>query len=92
VNRHWVPVGSFRTFDLIDVDEMEPGAANALRVGDRVVYPSSHPRTRARLESAGIQILPVDMDELTKAEGAVTCCSLVFDAPFSLVRSKSSTD
>ena len=90
VKRQWVPVESFRSFDLIDVDAAEPGAANALRVGDQVIYPSSHPRTCARLEGAGIRVLPVDIGELAKAEGAVTCCSLVFDAPFSLLRSKSS--
>jgi dimethylargininase len=29
----------------------------------------------------GIQIAPVDVSELQKAEGAVTCCSLVFEVP-----------
>jgi dimethylargininase len=42
------------------------------------IYPSSFPRTRRMLEARGIQLEIVDVSELQKAEGAVTCCSLVF--------------
>jgi dimethylargininase len=45
-----------------------------------VIHPLCFPRTRQRLVDAGIDVLPVDVSELQKAEGAVTCCSLVFDA------------
>jgi dimethylargininase len=80
INRTWVPAEQFESFQLIDVDGSEPYAANALRIGDRVIYPTGYPRTRARLEAAGVRILDVDVTELIKAEGAVTCCSLIFDA------------
>jgi dimethylargininase len=43
-----------------------------------VVYPAAFPRTRERLERLGIEVRPVEASELAKAEGAVTCCSLVF--------------
>ncbi len=43
-----------------------------------LIYPASFPRTRARLEAHGIRLEIVDVSELQKAEGAVTCCSLVF--------------
>lgn len=43
-----------------------------------LIYPSSFPRTRRVLEARGIHIDTVDVSELQKAEGAVTCCSLVF--------------
>jgi N-dimethylarginine dimethylaminohydrolase len=49
-------------------------------VGGTVVIPANFPATRTRLESLGLRIKAVDMSELQKAEGAVTCCSLVFDA------------
>ena len=32
-----------------------------------------------RIEARGIKVRAVDVGELAKAEGAVTCCSLVFD-------------
>ena len=39
---------------------------------------SSFLKTRKRLEAAGIQLVTVEADELAKAEGAVTFCSLLF--------------
>ncbi|HOC16649.1 MAG TPA: hypothetical protein PKK95_00185 [Vicinamibacterales bacterium] len=80
VNPAWVGDWA-RAFDRIEVDPAEPFAANALRVGDALVYPCAFPRTRARLEARGLDVRPVDVSELAKAEGAVTCCSLVFEAP-----------
>lgn len=82
INRDWAPVDAFGGWELIDVDPAEPFAANALRIGDAVVLSDAFPRTRARLESRGIAVVPVPADELAKAEGGVTCCSLVFrEAP-----------
>jgi dimethylargininase len=78
INRDWVPAEAFAGWALIDVDPSEPFAANALRIGDAVIYPDAFPRTRERLESHGTRIVPVPADELAKAEGGVTCCSLVF--------------
>jgi len=43
-----------------------------------VIYPASFPKTRERLEAAGIAVRVLDVSELQKAEGAVTCCSLIF--------------
>lgn len=64
-------------FDLIEVDPTEPGAANALLVGGHVIYPSAFPQTAGRLRAAGIEPRFVDISEIAKAEGAVTCCSLI---------------
>jgi dimethylargininase len=79
VNRAWIPEDSFPRFECIDIDPAEPFAANALRIGDGLVYPSAFPRTRQRLESCGIPVHVVDVSELAKAEGAVTCCSLIVE-------------
>jgi len=69
-----------RGFERIEVDPAEPLAANALLVGETVIFPCAFPRTRDRLEAHGIATRLVEVSELAKAEGAVTCCSLVFDA------------
>ena len=45
-----------------------------------VIYPKSFPRTRERLAGRGLEVLSVDMSETEKAEGGVTCCSLLFQA------------
>jgi dimethylargininase len=79
INRTWIAVKAFNQFTLIDVDEHEPHAANALRLPDCVIYPAAFPRTRQRLEEHGLRVRTVEVDELAKAEGAITCCSLVFE-------------
>lgn len=79
MNRQWIPGEAFAAYEVIDVDPAEPYAANALLVGGRVVYPTAFPRTRERLEARGLTVRPVDVSELAKAEGAVTCCSLIFE-------------
>ena len=80
INRSWVDVNSLGgPREFIDIDPDEPYAANALLVGDELIYPQSFPRTRLRLENEGIGVRVVDVSELQKAEGALTCCSLIFD-------------
>jgi len=74
----WVARECFADHRIIEVDPGEEHAANVLRIGDALLMPSSFPRTRQRLEDAGYRVLTVDVSELQKAEGAVTCCSLLF--------------
>lgn len=75
VNRSWIDIAPFAGWTLIDVDPDEPFAANALLVGQTVVHPRAFPKTRAKL--AAFDVRTVDADELAKAEGGVTCCSLL---------------
>lgn len=77
INPNWVDTHHFENFKWIEVDTSEPFAANCLPVGDFIIYPTSFPKTRARLEAAGYKVAAVDVSELAKAEGAVTCCSLI---------------
>jgi dimethylargininase len=79
INRDWVDSGAFVGLELVDVDPGEPFGGNALLVGDAVIYPAGYPATRRRLEGRGIGVKAVDVAELGKAEGGVTCCSLIFD-------------
>ncbi len=78
LNPEWVDRAAFPGARFVETHPEEPAAANALLVGATVVFPEAFPRTRERLERAGIGIAPVDASELAKAEGGVTCCSLVF--------------
>jgi len=80
INPDWISLSAFGNFELLDIDDEEPYAANALRVGTRVIYPSSFPRTMEKLVQRGIDVTPIDVSELQKAEGAVTCCSLIFSS------------
>jgi dimethylargininase len=80
INPAWASREDFPAMQFIEIDPSEPYAANAVLVDDMIIYPSSFPRTRAKLQAAGIRTVIVETDELAKAEGAVTCCSLIFDA------------
>ena len=80
INPAWVDRSIFGEMRFIDVDNGEPSAANAVWIDDAVIYPSSFPRTQHRLEEAGLHLQIVDATEVAKAEGAVTCCSLIFQA------------
>jgi dimethylargininase len=77
VNPRWVDTGYFAPMRTIAVDPSEPFAANALRIGDTVIYPAEHTRTRERLAAAGLDVRLVPAGELAKAEGGVTCCCLL---------------
>ncbi|HMB24797.1 MAG: dimethylarginine dimethylaminohydrolase family protein [Chloroflexota bacterium] len=77
INPNWVDASCFAAFDLIEVDPSEPFAANCLPIGDAILFPLAFPKTRAKLEARGYQVIPIDVSELAKAEGAVTCCSLI---------------
>ena len=80
INRQWVNSAVFGSMRLINVDESEPFAANAVRIGDTLIYAEAFPETLGRLKKQGIRIRTVDASELAKAEGGVTCCSLIFTA------------
>ena len=78
LNPEWIdPV--FDGFRTIAVDPSEPSAANVLRVGQTTVVSDSYPRTAAQLDAQGILCRSVASSELAKAEGALTCCSLIFN-------------
>lgn len=80
INRSFVHPSAFAELKLIDVDESEPYGANALLIKDAILYPTNYPRTFKRIKERGIAITPVEVSELIKAEGAVTCCSLIIRA------------
>ena len=78
INRAGVDAAQLEGFELIDVPATEPNAANALLIDNVVILPASFPQTRAMLEERGHSVRTVDVSEFQKAEGGVTCKSLIF--------------
>jgi dimethylargininase len=78
INPEWARVEEFRGFDLVPVDSREASGANIVRVNGRLVYAAGYPHTLDALLARGFTVTPVDVSEIAKAEGAVTCCSLIF--------------
>lgn len=89
IQPRWLDSSLFAGFRQINVDSDEPHAANILSLAtgglerpaaSGWIYPDNFPRTLERLHAAGCFPRTVAVDELQKAEGAVTCCSLLFSA------------
>ena len=76
VNPAWISREAFEGIELLEIDPREPYAANILKAGDDYLYSPAFPRTAERLQRS-LQLNLVDMSELAKAEGAMTCCSIL---------------
>jgi dimethylargininase len=76
-----VPLESFAGLDFLTVPPAETDAANALRVGGTVLVADGFHRTQALLDRLGLDWRPVANSELAKAEGGLTCCSLIVEEP-----------
>ena len=79
-NPEWVDPRVFEGWDVLPVDATEPHAANVLWLGSVTIVPEAFARTNARLARAtDAKLVPVPASELAKAEGGVTCCSLILN-------------
>src|ERR1035437_7170335 len=76
VHRPWVDEAAFDGVRLVDVPEA--CGANVLAIGQTGLVPSAAPRTAELLICLVRQVRGLDNSELMKAEGALTCCSLIF--------------
>lgn len=59
----------------------EDGAANILRIGDRVLIGAGFPRSRDLVESLGIATVSLPTSEIAKVDAGLSCMSLRWRAP-----------
>jgi len=81
VNPAWVDPAAFAAQRLIAVDESEPYGANTLTIAGTTLVSAAYPRSRERLEAAGVTTRALEIGELHKAEAALTCMSLLLEKP-----------
>lgn len=79
INPSNVDTEPFRKFEWIEVDEEEAHAANCLGVGEFVILPSGFSKLEQKIQKYGFSILTVDISEFQKADGGVTCLSLLIE-------------
>lgn len=79
VNPAWIDPSDLSDFELVSVPAAEPFAANTLPIDGAIVMPAEHPQTADLLSRLGFRVVPVALSELAKAEGGVTCLSLLLD-------------
>ena len=56
----------------------EEYAANTLWVNDTLLMPKGFPKTYTRLSRLGMNIIELDVSEVQKMDGGLTCMSLRF--------------
>jgi dimethylargininase len=81
VNPDWVDAALFRAARVIQVAPEEAFGANTLTLSGVTLVSADYPRTRERLEAAGIVTRTLKITELHKAEAALTCMSLILEPP-----------
>jgi dimethylargininase len=79
VNPQWIDVVPLAGSKLLPVPSTEPWAADVLPIGSEIIVADAFPATRALLEGEGFGTVPVPVSEFAKAEGGVTCMSLIVD-------------
>jgi dimethylargininase len=75
----FVETEPFRKLEWIEVDKEETYAANCLAVGENVILPAGFPKLEQQIQKYGFSTLPVEMSEFQKADGGVTCLSLLIN-------------
>ncbi len=68
----------FASYAKIVLDETETYAANTLWVNDSLIMPKGFPATRKQLSTLKLPIVELDVSEVAKMDGGLTCLSLRF--------------
>ncbi len=74
----WLPPAMFPDVRAVVVPAAEAYAANVLAIGDTVLMAAGFKRTRDALEAAGFRVVALETTEFRKADGSLTCLSLVY--------------
>jgi dimethylargininase len=73
-----VESSAFKNFQWIEVEEKDTYAANCLALGNRIIMPAGFPTIREKILKHGFETVEVEMSEFEKADGGVTCLSIIF--------------
>lgn len=68
----------FSQYDKIIVPKEEEYSANCLVVNGKVLIPNGFPKTRSLIEAKGFSVIELEISEAKKADGALTCSSIIF--------------
>jgi len=79
VNPAWLEMQALNDFAFIRVPEEEPWAADILPIGQRVCIPAENARTAELIRQRGFRVETVELSEFAKADGGVTCLSLLLN-------------
>ena len=69
---------AFNGFRRIVLEPEDAYAANVLRLNGRILLPAGFPAVRNKLAGLGLPLLEIDVSEVRKMDGGLTCMSLRF--------------
>jgi dimethylargininase len=72
-----VDASNLQHFDWIEVSESESYSANCLALGNTVLMPTGFPNVRDKIHAQGRETIELEMSEFEKADGSITCLSLI---------------
>lgn len=67
-----------QSFHKIVVPDHEKYAANSLTINKTVIMAATRPDSIELVKEAGFEVIPVDVSEFEKCDGALTCLSVLF--------------
>jgi dimethylargininase len=79
LNPRWLDGTAFKGLRQLHVSEEEPWAANTIRIKSTVCVEAHAPRTLDQIEPYVGNVETVDISEFRKAEGSLSCLSLIFN-------------
>ncbi len=68
----------FDSYDKIILDKTETYAANTLWINDSLIMPGGFPSAKEKLSTMGMPLVELDVSEVAKMDGGLTCLSLRF--------------
>lgn len=78
LNPRWIDAERFARYWVLPVPPDEPWAANTLRAGDTVCVEAGAPRTVELVKRHCPRVEVLDISEFRKAEGSLSCLSILF--------------
>ena len=75
-----VETSAFKNFKWIVVEERDSYAANCLALGNRVIMPAGFQKVNEKIRQYGFETIELEMSEFEKADGGVTCLSLIISS------------
>lgn len=78
VGKAYARLEELKPYDKIVVDKDERYAENTLLIRDQVIIPKGFAKTRLKLEVAGLKTIELDISEIRKMDGGLSCMSLRF--------------
>jgi len=78
LNPRWLDASAFKNLRQLHVSEDEPWAANTIRVEGAVCVEANAPRTFDLIQPYVSTIETLDISEFRKAEGSLSCLSLIY--------------